>query len=82
MYKIIKTETPSYLNDLLPSLVNDVIIILETVPIMIYLSVGYVLMKRLIFLPSWNCGMTLTPNLVISPQYYSSNHLSDISHPK
>ena len=24
MYKIIKNETPSYLNDLLPSLVNDV----------------------------------------------------------
>ena len=24
MYKIIKNETPSYLNDLLPNLVNDV----------------------------------------------------------
>ena len=83
MYKIIKTETPRHLNDLLSSLVND------ASNYNLRNNTNYDLpfcrlcsYKRLISLPPRNYGMTSSSKLIISTFYYNSNHISAICHPE
>ena len=81
VYKIIKNEIPSYLNDLLPSLVNDVSNYNLRNNTNYDLPFCRLCSYETFHFPStlklWNNLNTKTRNI---PHYYNSNHLSDISH--